>query len=51
MTKRQKKLVKKCYEKILDKADEIDDILEGTAFRDEIYELIDKQQRAFEIVK
>ena len=49
MLKRKEKALKECYEKILNEADKIDGILDGSIFRDSIYELVEKQTKEFKI--
>ncbi len=45
----QKIELKDAYNKILDQADRIDEILEGSIFRDTLYELVVKQADEFRI--
>ncbi|MEK6878582.1 MAG: hypothetical protein AABY22_03190 [Nanoarchaeota archaeon] len=47
LTKKQSKALKECYHQILDMADEIDKILDGSIFKDSIYELVEKQAIEF----
>ncbi len=49
ITKEIKNELKDCYENILDEADKIDEILEGSCFVDEIWDLIEKQVDYFKI--
>ena len=49
MTKETKQKLKKCYERILDEADEIDIIFDGSIFKDTIYEMVEMQAKEFKI--
>ena len=49
ITNMQKIKLKQCYEKILDEAEFIDEILEGSIFKDEITDLVVKQADEFNI--
>lgn len=49
ITKERKEKLKKCYERILDEAEKIDEILEGSIFKDNIHELVEEQTKEFEI--
>lgn len=44
-----KKTLKDCYKRILDEADMIDKLLDGSILRDSIYELVEEQTKEMKI--